>query len=117
MMVDEDGQPAVTLYKVLDYMGRSVSLIALRPKTGRTHQLRVHWVLAVLLWGMANTAERRPLNDAVSRLCLHATAIEMADGSFVTAPIPDDMRRVFNFFGLDADKAFRQASNPTGFED
>ena len=119
MVVDEDGQPAVTLYKVLDYMGRSVSLIALRPKTGRTHQLRAHLAsigCPIMGDGKYGGAEAFP-NDAVTRLCLHAAAIEMADGSFVTAPIPDDMRRVFNFFGLDADEAFRQASNPTCFED
>jgi 23S rRNA pseudouridine1911/1915/1917 synthase len=39
--VSERGKTAVTFYKVLKTW-RSHSLIMLRPKTGRTHQLRVH---------------------------------------------------------------------------
>ena len=119
MSVDEDGQPAVTLYKVLDHMGRSVSLVALRPKTGRTHQLRAHLAsigCPILGDGKYGGAEAFP-NEAVMRLCLHAAAFEMADGSFVSAPIPDDMRRVFDFFGLDADAAYRAASDAQCFED
>ncbi|NLA53855.1 MAG: RluA family pseudouridine synthase [Clostridiales bacterium] len=38
---DENGQPAVTLYEVLQTKGE-LSLVALRLLTGRTHQIRVH---------------------------------------------------------------------------
>ena len=38
--VREDGKPAVTDYRVLQR--GEVSLLELRPRTGRTHQLRVH---------------------------------------------------------------------------
>lgn len=119
MMVDDDGQPAVTLYHVLDHMARSVSLIALRPKTGRTHQLRAHLAsigCPILGDGKYGGADAFP-SEAVTRLCLHAAAFEMADGSLVTAPIPEDMRQVFEFFGLDADRAFQSASDPNCFED
>ena len=36
------GKTAITEYKVLDKVSSSVALMALYPKTGRTHQLRVH---------------------------------------------------------------------------
>ena len=119
MMVDDHGQPSTTIYRMLDHMGRAVSLIALRPKTGRTHQLRAHLAhlnCPILGDGKYGGAEAFP-NDAVTRLCLHAAALRLSDGTFVTAPIPDDMRRVFDFFGLDADAAFRQAADPHCFED
>ena len=41
MVVDTDGQRAVTDYRVLGADGRSAWL-ELRPRTGRTHQIRVH---------------------------------------------------------------------------
>ena len=44
MQVHEDGQSAQTLYRRLDHAGRKMALMALRPLTGRTHQLRVHMV-------------------------------------------------------------------------
>jgi 23S rRNA pseudouridine955/2504/2580 synthase len=43
MHVDmEDGQPAKTLYRVVDRAGKSACWVELQPMTGRTHQLRVH---------------------------------------------------------------------------
>jgi tRNA pseudouridine32 synthase/23S rRNA pseudouridine746 synthase len=41
MKVDPEGQPAITDYQVMGSSG-NLSWLALRPKTGRTHQLRVH---------------------------------------------------------------------------
>lgn len=42
MTADEDGDKAITYYKVLENMGNKISLVELHPITGRTHQLRVH---------------------------------------------------------------------------
>ena len=126
MVVDDDGQPAVTLYRVLEQMSKSVSLVALRPKTGRTHQLRAHMAelgCPILGDGKYGGAEAFP-NDAVTRLCLHAASITLdatgrggAGQNKVTAPIPDDMVRVFEFFGLDPAPALRAAADSSCFEE
>ena len=43
MQVDhEEGQKALTHFKVLDRAANRAALLALWPRTGRTHQLRVH---------------------------------------------------------------------------
>lgn len=41
MRVDPDGKPAVSAYAIRE-TGHGVSLLELHPRTGRTHQLRVH---------------------------------------------------------------------------
>jgi 23S rRNA pseudouridine955/2504/2580 synthase len=42
VQVDPNGQSAVTDYAVVDTLGKRYALVALSPRTGRTHQLRVH---------------------------------------------------------------------------
>ena len=42
MVPDSNGQKAVTLYKIVDFVGKHLTWLALVPVTGRTHQLRVH---------------------------------------------------------------------------
>ncbi|WP_207478371.1 RluA family pseudouridine synthase [Arenibaculum pallidiluteum] len=41
MVVDPAGQPATTAYRVLG-AGGGIALVELQPRTGRTHQIRVH---------------------------------------------------------------------------
>ena len=122
MVVDDDGQSAVTLYRVLEDMGGRVSLVALRPQTGRTHQLRAHMAhlgCPILGDGKYGGAEAFP-NKAVTRLCLHAASMRLDIGKgrrkSVTASLPDDIKRSFDFFGLDAGDALARAAHSDCFE-
>lgn len=72
--VSADGKEAVTLYRILS-ISEDIALVAFRPLTGRTHQLRIHsahprglgaTISGDRLYGSAGTAPR---------LCLHAAYI------------------------------------------
>jgi 23S rRNA pseudouridine1911/1915/1917 synthase len=81
--VDPSGKEALTKYKVLD-TDEKQTMVALHPKTGRTHQLRVHMayintpIAGDRVYGNVKTAPR---------LMLHATTLELT--------IPTSARKVF----------------------
>lgn len=89
--VRPDGVRAVTHYEVL---GRSngLSLLRLRPETGRTHQLRVHMAsIGCPLAGDWLYGEEDP--DLIPRPALHAYALDLdhpvtGEHLSLTAPIP-----------------------------
>lgn len=91
--VDSKGKPALTAYEVLGTNGKQ-SLVELRPKTGRTHQLRVH-----MQYINAPIAGDRVYGNAKSapRLCLHAHSLELT--------IPGSERKVFT---AEAPKSFKE---------
>jgi len=107
---DEDGKPAATLYDTLDVMLGRAALLALRPLTGRTHQLRVHCAtgLGTPVVGDAKYGGlAHGLGDGVAPgLHLHAYTLTLPHPSGrgvleVSAPIPAHMRKTFAFFGFD----------------
>lgn len=87
--VDSKGKPAITAYSMIASNG-SKSLLELRPKTGRTHQLRVHMqyintpIAGDRIYGT---------HDSAPRLCLHAHTLEItiptSDRRVFTAPVPE----------------------------
>lgn len=81
--VDAAGKSALTTYKVLESDGQK-SLVALKPKTGRTHQLRVH-----MQYIGTPIAGDRVYNTKKSsdRLYLHAEMLELT--------LPGSERRTF----------------------
>ena len=92
-----DGLPSLTRYELLASSG-GVSLLRLRPETGRTHQIRVHLaaagcpILGDRLYGGGSGAAR-PL--------LHSSALELVhplSGKVISvaAPLPADMREVLS---------------------
>jgi 23S rRNA pseudouridine1911/1915/1917 synthase len=91
MAVRDNGRPAVTDYRVLSSSGGQ-SLVACEPKTGRTHQIRVHLkhlghpVLGDPLYGHRRNFTRHLLH-AWKLACIHPT-----NGRHLTfvAPIPED---------------------------
>jgi 23S rRNA pseudouridine955/2504/2580 synthase len=107
---DEEGKRAATLYDTLDVMLGRAALLALRPLTGRTHQLRVHCASGLgtpIVGDPKYGGLAHGLGDGVAPgLHLHAYAITLPHPCGrgvlkVTAPLPPHMRKTFAFFGFD----------------
>jgi 23S rRNA pseudouridine1911/1915/1917 synthase len=98
---DRFGKRAVTAWEVLG-RGDGATLVALRPQTGRTHQLRVH--LAFLGHPLVGDRRYGPPTTA-PHLGLHARAlhavVDEASFSFV-APIPPVLLQMSDRVGLRA---------------
>lgn len=82
VVVDREGKDAVTLYSVLSFSGKEVALVALRPETGRMHQLRAHLahihapILGDRKYG-GMIREGRLAEAANERLWLHALYLHL----------------------------------------
>jgi 23S rRNA pseudouridine955/2504/2580 synthase len=110
MAAAEDGQSAVTLYRVVQTSGKRAAWLVLRPLTGRTHQLRVHCaaighpVLGDGKYG--GQAAFLPSLDLPRRLHLHARELAIPhpdDGTTlrVSAPLPAHMTETWARLGFD----------------
>ncbi len=104
---EDDGKVAVTFFRTLDHAGRSAALLALEPRTGRTHQLRVHCALlnTPILGDAKYGGEAAFIGSGVARgLHLHARAIRMphpAGGILaVRAPVSSIMKETMTFLGF-----------------
>lgn len=114
MQVDEEGQRAITEYRVVEFLARKFALMELKPLTGRTHQLRVH-MQAIGSPIVGDHKYGGATRDAASigvedKLHLHAWCItipSIAGGKkiTVTAPLPKHMRTSFEALGIDIPKA------------
>lgn len=94
MTICQSGKPAITLCKTLDFDDKK-SVVQLEPKTGRTHQIRVHLrhlncpILGDKLYGPHKQTQK------VDRQMLHAYAISFEHPITkktlsLCAPIPED---------------------------
>jgi tRNA pseudouridine32 synthase/23S rRNA pseudouridine746 synthase/23S rRNA pseudouridine1911/1915/1917 synthase len=102
MVVDPAGQAAATDYRVLG-IGGGRAWLELKPRTGRTHQVRVH--CAVL--GCPVVGDPTYGGPAGSPLLLHARAIALPlyparAPVAVTAPVPQHMLAALTALGYDA---------------
>jgi 23S rRNA pseudouridine1911/1915/1917 synthase len=107
------GKEAITFYEVLESF-RGFSLLRLTPKTGRTHQIRVHLLYIkhpivaddmyggrlVYPWQLADT-EPAVQQPVISRVALHAHTLEFkhpATDEMVKfeAPLPEDMQNLLD---------------------
>jgi len=110
MAGDMHGQTAVTDFKLIDRVGRQAAWLALRPLTGRTHQLRVHCAAIgtpILGDGKYGGAEAFLAGDGISKaLHLHARSLTLpkqGGGELrITAPLPPHMAETWRMFGFDA---------------
>jgi 23S rRNA pseudouridine1911/1915/1917 synthase len=110
---DPDAKPALSYYEVLERF-RGFSLVKVQPRTGRTHQIRVHLLHAgapVLADKLYGGRDRLKLSDLVPHLpqsedevlidrqALHAFRLRFRHPRTdqwieAEAPLPPDMRRV-----------------------
>ncbi|OGB74827.1 hypothetical protein A2810_01520 [candidate division Kazan bacterium RIFCSPHIGHO2_01_FULL_49_10] len=95
--VSAKGRSARSFYKVLEYLP-GFSLVEVRPTSGRTHQIRVHF--AALGRPVAGDEIYGQKTSGLARQFLHAANIEFVDDRSITrsfsAPLPDDLKMFLN---------------------
>jgi 23S rRNA pseudouridine955/2504/2580 synthase len=103
------GVPARTAYRVVGRAGKVAAWLALKPLTGRTHQLRAHCALLGVLIigdGKYGGAHAHP-EGAPKGLMLHAREIRLPhpDGGIVefTAPLSYPVLAGFRWLGFEPD--------------
>ncbi len=107
VVVDREGQTAVSDYSVVSVAGTKAAWLALKPLTGRTHQLRVH-CLAIETPIVGDGKYGGPeafLEGAISKnMHLHAREITISHPSggilTVTAPLSQHMAATWKLLGF-----------------
>lgn len=96
---DPDGREAITEYEVLDSKN-GLSLIKLKPKTGRTHQLRIH--MNYIGCPILGDKVYNPKGRKADRMYLHAQSLEITipgepnnQRKIFEAPLPDEFHKYF----------------------
>jgi 23S rRNA pseudouridine955/2504/2580 synthase len=109
MIVDpKNGQKAYTNYEVIEVAGKKAAFVAFMPKTGRTHQIRVHAahkgfpLLGDDKYGVKAAIEGPGITQ---RLHLHARSLAFTHpkkGKILklTAPLPADLVRTWDALGF-----------------
>jgi len=106
--INENAKDAVTDYAVIATAGEEFAFVAVKPLTGRTHQIRVHLaaigtpIVGDFKYGGTDVRGR---GEIANRLHLHARSIDIArpDGGrlVVTAPLPPHMLKTWQLLGFD----------------
>ncbi|MEL6792749.1 MAG: RluA family pseudouridine synthase, partial [Pseudomonadota bacterium] len=130
----EGAKRATTEYAVVETMAQRAAWVALKPITGRTHQLRAHMgEIGHPIVGDGKYGGNSQTNDGdgwgaqlggeISRkLHLHARRLEIAHPAdkgrvlTLTAPLPDHMARTWTYFGWREDDAPIDPFDPELFE-
>jgi 23S rRNA pseudouridine955/2504/2580 synthase len=100
---------AVTQYSVISNAGQKAAWVALKPETGRTHQLRFHMAeLGTAIVGDNKyTCDREVPAGLASGLHLHARALRLPSQGGkpieIVAELPAHMKKTFEVLGFDED--------------
>jgi 23S rRNA pseudouridine1911/1915/1917 synthase len=102
MAVVARGREARTEYRVIQYIG-DYSLLEIRPRTGRTHQIRVH--LAAIGFPVVGDTTYGVASPHLSRQFLHASRLGFnlpSTGRPVefTSPLPPDLEKALSLLSL-----------------
>lgn len=109
MLVDhKEGQKAYTNYEVMEVAGRQAAFVAFMPKTGRTHQIRVHAAYAGFpLLGDAKYGTKAAIEGPgiTQRLHLHARSLQFRHPVTkkvlkIMAPLPADLAKSWDALGF-----------------
>lgn len=88
IVIDEQGKEAISYYRVLDY-NKNIGFVEVQPKTGRTHQIRVHMaeylgnpIVGDFKYGATALKEK---GFEYRRMYLHARQVEFTsiDGKYL----------------------------------
>ncbi|GEO82187.1 RluA family pseudouridine synthase [Pararhodospirillum oryzae] len=118
---EDDGRPAITDYRVIDQARGACAWVELRPRTGRTHQLRVHCLeMGTPILGdgkYAGQGAQLPGLTVERRLHLHARALAIPHPKGgvvrVIAPPPPHFAQSLSLLGF----ALADAGDPfSGWE-
>lgn len=101
---EKDGKSAITYYRVLERLSKSLAWVELLPVTGRMHQLRVHMAaIGHPIIGDGKYGGRDAFVDGMdlsNKLHLHARRIAIPGMLDVTAPLPKHMQESWKTLGL-----------------
>ncbi|MGF7175771.1 RluA family pseudouridine synthase [Azospirillum doebereinerae] len=107
----EDARRALTYYSVLENTGKQSAFVAMWPRTGRTHQLRVHMAaIGTPILGDGKYAGQDAFlagAELTKKLHLHARRVILPNprggkAIDVTAPLPDHMLATWKYLGFSA---------------
>ena len=102
----DEGQFAHTIFRTIAKSSNKISLVALHPRTGRTHQLRVHMLsqnAPILGDGKYAGADAHPGSDFARQLHLHAQFLRMPDGRLIEAPLPPHFLSALTYLEMRTD--------------
>jgi 23S rRNA pseudouridine955/2504/2580 synthase len=108
MMISPEGKRAITYYKVLETAAQQACWMAFQPRTGRTHQLRLHAAVLgnpIVGDGKYGGAEAYMTGLISKDLHLHARSLTFphpkGGDMTITAPMPPHMKESWDVLDFD----------------
>ncbi len=106
---DKEAKYAITKYKVLDEAFNCLSLLELKPQTGRMHQLRIHTsqihhpIIGDFKYSTNNEFLKLKNSfeiDIPRKLYLHAYTIEIEGKPIIKADYPDHFKKICKYLNF-----------------